>query len=69
MKPEEIKALRESLGMTQQEFAKALGLATRSAACHLERGSKEPKGPLLVLLELLAGRRRAPRRAKEKKPK
>lgn len=58
MTPEQIKSLRESLGLTQQEFARHIGLATRSAVCHLERGSKQPKGPLLALLRLLDEERR-----------
>ncbi len=48
-----IKRLRQHLGLTQEDFAIRLGLATRGAVCHLERGTKEAKGPLRELLHLL----------------
>ncbi len=58
MNAKQIKSLRLSLGQSQQDFAFRLGLSSRSAVCHLERGSKEAKGPLLELLKLLAERRK-----------
>jgi DNA-binding transcriptional regulator YiaG len=48
--PERIKALRGRLRMTQDEFARKLGLATRGAVSRLEGGSRTPTGPLLHLL-------------------
>jgi DNA-binding transcriptional regulator YiaG len=58
MKPNQIRALREALKMTQEEFAARLGLQTRGAVSKLESGAKEPKGPLLALLRLLAEQKR-----------
>ncbi len=54
MNPRDIRSLRERLQMTQEEFAAKLGLKTRGAVSKLENGAKEPKGPLLVLLQLLS---------------
>jgi transcriptional regulator with XRE-family HTH domain len=53
MNAEHIKKLRLRLGLTQEEFAIRLGLQTRSAICHLERGSKVAKGSLLELLKIM----------------
>ncbi len=54
MKPHDIRELRESLGMTQQEFAAKVGLKTRGAVSKIESGTKEAKGALLAALRLLA---------------
>ena len=40
--------------MTQEEFARRLGLATRGAVSRLETGSRQPTGPLLAFLRHLA---------------
>lgn len=63
MDPERIKALRVSLGLTQREFADALGLKLR-AITYWEAGApgRDPKGPALILLHMLE---RNPRRLKE----
>jgi DNA-binding transcriptional regulator YiaG len=53
MKPNDIRALREALKMTQTEFAHHIGLETRGAVSRLESGGREPTGPLLRLLQLL----------------
>ena len=53
MMPTEIRALRERLQLTQQAFAERLGLRTRGAVCRLEKGSRTPNGPLLLLLQML----------------
>jgi DNA-binding transcriptional regulator YiaG len=53
MNPREIRALRERLGMTQQQFAFRLGLATRGAVTRLENGTRKPTGPVAELLRLL----------------
>jgi transcriptional regulator with XRE-family HTH domain len=54
MRPEQIRALRERLKMTQEEFARRLGLETRGAVSRLESGSRAPTGPLLAFLLHLA---------------
>jgi transcriptional regulator with XRE-family HTH domain len=53
MTPEQIRALRQTLGMTQEEFARELGLDHRASVSRLESGDREPVGPLLVLLQRL----------------
>lgn len=50
----EIRALRDSFQDTQAEFARRLGLDHRAAVCRLESGDRQARGPLLVLLRLLA---------------
>ena len=42
--PKEIRALREGLGLTQDEFAKRFGLS-RAAVGHWETGQTAPTGP------------------------
>lgn len=53
MTPAEIRKLRADKKMTQDEFAKLLGLETRFAVSKLESGAREPKGPLLELLNMI----------------
>lgn len=53
MKPEQIRKLREHLGMTQVEFAQRLGIVNKASVSHLESGNRKPKGPLLELLKML----------------
>ena len=52
MKPEEIKKLRLSLGMTQLEFALLIG-TDPSLISKWENGIIEPKGTTKFLLNLL----------------
>ena len=59
MRPEQIKSLRERLQMTQEEFAKHVGLQTRGAVSKLESGAKTPTGPLARLLQVLADQQRS----------
>jgi DNA-binding transcriptional regulator YiaG len=51
-----IRTLRQSLDLTQREFARLLHLSGPSHIAHLEAGRKAPVGPLLALLQLLARR-------------
>lgn len=53
MTPSRILALREHLQMTQEEFARQLGLSHRSSVCLLEQGTRDPTGPVLRILEML----------------
>lgn len=47
---ERVRAIREAMGVTQEDFAELLGLQTRGAVSLLESGRREPKGSLLRLL-------------------
>ena len=53
-KPSEIdvKALRQNIGMTQVEFAAAFGISVGTLR-QWERGNRTPRGPALVLLNLV----------------
>jgi putative transcriptional regulator len=48
----EIRALREQAQLSQAAFARYLNLTTGYVS-QLERGVKEPKGPVLALLNIL----------------
>jgi putative transcriptional regulator len=50
--PDEIRILRESANMSQAAFAHYLNLTTGYIS-QLERGIKQPKGPALVLLNVI----------------
>ncbi len=50
--PAEIRALRESAQMSQAAFARYLNLTTGYIS-QLERGTKQPKGPALALLNVM----------------
>ncbi len=52
MSPAKIKALRVKLGLTQVEFAAALGVAVLSASQY-ETGFRNPGPTLLILLKVL----------------
>lgn len=50
--PVDVAALRERLGMTQEEFAARFGVRVATLR-HWERGDRCPRGPALVLLNLI----------------
>ncbi|MGE0809612.1 MAG: helix-turn-helix domain-containing protein [Immundisolibacter sp.] len=50
--PPDIKALRRSLGFTQEQFAARLGFSVATLR-HWERGDRKPQGPALVLLNVV----------------
>ncbi len=52
MSPDEIKALRTKLNLTQAELAKALGVAKLSISQY-ETGFRKPGPTLLILLKVL----------------
>jgi DNA-binding transcriptional regulator YiaG len=56
MNAEAIRTLRQSMGLTQRDFARLLHLSGPTHIAHLEAGRKAPVGPLLALLQLLARR-------------
>lgn len=53
MTAQQIKALRARLNMDRTEFARHLGLASRTSIWRLEEGGQKAKGPLLKLLQIL----------------
>lgn len=52
----DVKAIRESLGWTQEELASHLGV-TRTLVTHWESGLRTPTGPAAILLNDLQFRR------------
>ena len=52
MRPVDVKALRQGLGLTQAQFAARLGFSVATLR-HWERGDRTPKGPALVLLNVI----------------
>ncbi|MGL4631544.1 MAG: helix-turn-helix domain-containing protein [Leadbetterella sp.] len=53
MTPSEIKSLRLSLGMTQAEFAKAVGVTHKRTVCNWEKGHRKPDRYFQMKLEEL----------------
>lgn len=53
IKPLDIKEIRARVGMTQPEFARAVGVKLPTLR-HWERGDRRPSGSALVLLNLIA---------------
>ncbi len=51
--PLDVKKIRLSLDMSQTEFASSFGISV-STLRHWERGDREPQGPALVLLNVVA---------------
>lgn len=48
----DVKELRKKIGMTQIEFASIFGISLGTLR-HWERGDRSPRGPALVLLNLV----------------
>jgi putative transcriptional regulator len=51
--PINVSKLRRRMGMTQERFAARLGFSVATLR-HWERGDRKPKGPALVLLNVIA---------------
>ena len=49
----DVKAIRANVNMTQAEFATTFGISLGTLR-HWERGDRSPRGPALVLLNVLA---------------
>jgi putative transcriptional regulator len=49
----DVKAVRESTGLTQEEFAAAFAISL-GALRHWERGDRKPRGTAKVLLNVIA---------------
>lgn len=50
--PSDVRALRDKLEMTQQEFADFLGISVHTLG-KWERGERTPEGPARVLLKIV----------------
>lgn len=55
MTPSEIKTLRSALSWSQSRLAQELGVSVRTVK-HWEAGTRNPSGPVLVLLKQLSTR-------------
>lgn len=53
MTPAEIRALRQSLGLTQAEMAAELGLGDGRRVREIETGARNPGGAMIKLLRAL----------------
>ena len=51
-RPVDVKALRASVGMTQEQFAARFGFSTATLR-HWVRGDRSPNGSALVLLNVI----------------
>lgn len=51
-RPIDVKAVRRKLGMSQTAFAAAFGISLGTLR-HWERGDRTPRGPALVLLNVV----------------
>lgn len=51
-RPLDVKAVRQKVGMTQEQFAAQFGFSTPTLR-HWERGDRTPRGPALVLLNVI----------------
>lgn len=51
-RPVDVKALRQRLDMTQEQFAASIGISTATLR-HWERGDRSPRGAALVLLNVI----------------
>jgi putative transcriptional regulator len=51
--PIDIKAIRANVGMSQAEFATIFGVSLGTLR-HWEQGEKQPEGPALMLLQVVA---------------
>ncbi|NTU91061.1 MAG: helix-turn-helix domain-containing protein [Chlorobiaceae bacterium] len=50
--PVDVKSIRQTTKLTQDEFAAAFGISVATLR-HWERGDRKPQGPALVLLNLV----------------
>ena len=66
--PEEIRGIRESMGLYQKDFASLIGV-TREYVVHLEGGDRTPSKTLKKLLDCLDGQRKEKKTGKESEKK
>jgi DNA-binding transcriptional regulator YiaG len=55
---DEVKSIRSSLGITQAELGRRLGVTSR-AVRFWEAGSREPGGPALIMLKKMKPKEKA----------
>jgi len=48
----DVKAIRSKTGMNQNEFAMVLGISLKTLRCW-EKGERKPRGPGLILLNII----------------
>ena len=65
--PVDVKTIRKNIGMSQSEFASAFGISLGTLR-HWERGDRKPRGPALVLLNVVAKEPKAVLRALSANP-
>jgi transcriptional regulator with XRE-family HTH domain len=53
MKPNEIKKIRKSAGMTQSQLAEYLGYGSQTRISEIEHGNRKPGAAVIKLLEML----------------
>lgn len=53
----DVKALRERLGLTQNEFSRMIGVSIKTLQ-NWEQGRREPEGPAKALLRVVENSRR-----------
>ena len=51
-KPVDVKAIRKKTGMSQKQFSNIFGLSVGTLR-HWEQGERNPRGPALVLLNVM----------------
>ena len=51
-RPVDVKAIRKKIGMSQKQFSAVFGLSVGTLR-HWEQGDRNPKGPALVLLNVV----------------
>lgn len=51
-KPVDVKAIRKKAGMSQKQFSNIFGLSVGTLR-HWEQGARNPRGPALVLLNVM----------------
>jgi DNA-binding XRE family transcriptional regulator len=61
--PSKFKAIRENLGLNQDELAQVLGLSGKTAVSNIETGVRNPNKLAMAVMEIL--NESSPRRAKE----
>jgi putative transcriptional regulator len=60
--PEDVKAIRSKLGMSQVEFAQMIGVSVATLR-NWEQGRRSPEGPALALLRIASAEPKAVTRA------
>lgn len=53
MSPTEFKAIRERLGLSQEELAKVLCLAGKKVISNIETGVRNPSGLAIIIMRIL----------------